>query len=551
MAVAADAVVRRSWSTGTAAELLIPAVTGDAAGRYQFERELSREGHDRATLDPEEYERRAAAFDAQRVAAVADALTQLGVTGSLAEVSTASPEVVRATRTAFVTLYEQGMIEQSQRVVLGCPRCRTPIDQPDVEAAELQGERLTLAVPTAAGVDLAVDTEAPELLPGVVAVLVAPGNAAAGSEALVPLADRRVPVLEDPEAPAVRLVVPAHDAQAHDLVLRAGLPMVPVIDGTGVVIAPGPLEGLGRYAARAAARQLLVAEGVLRDAQPVVEQVGRCGCCGSVVVPYLGWHWFLRSGELEMAAADAVRDGEVTFVPAGARDAFLAAAGVRRDWCLSSRVSGGVAVPGARCLDCGRVAVETETPSSCGGCMGPLQVEHETLDPRFVAAVWALGLLGWPERRSGADSDRETTAVVVAEDLAGWVLPAVALGLRLAGKTPFSRVTVHPWPAARHADPALYLDGSIDRRVRRLALVEGAGDMEPARSAVAALDRPQPEADDAPAAAVAAAAVGCVAALGEGSPAQAAGLLASSLSCGVPGAAAERVRALALPILGD
>lgn len=551
MAVAADALVRRSWSTGTAAELVIPAVTGDAAGRYQFERELSREGHDRATLDAEDYERRAAAFDAQRIAAVADALAQLGVTGSLTEVSTASPEVVRSTRTAFVTLYEQGMIEQSQRVVLGCPRCRTPLDQLDVEVAELQGERLTLAVATGAGVELAVDTEAPELLPGVVAVLVGPGHAAAGSEALVPLADRRVPVLEDSAAPAVRFVVAAHDLQAHDLVVRAGLPMVPVIDGAGVVIAAGPLEGLGRYAARAAARQLLAAEGVLRDAQPVVEQVGRCGCCGSVVVPYLGWHWFLRSGELETAAGDAVRDGEVTFLPAGARDAFLAAAGVRRDWCLSSRVSGGVAVPAARCLDCGRVAVETEPESSCSGCMGPLQVEHETLDPRFVAAVWALGLLGWPERRAGADSDRETTAVVVAEDLAGWVLPALALGLRLAGKTPFSRVTVHPWPSAKHADPARYLDGSIDRRVRRLALVEGSGDMESARSAVAALDRPNPEADDAPAAAVAAAAVDSVTALGEGSPAQAAGLLASSLSCGVPGATAERLRALALPILGD
>lgn len=555
MAVAADALVRRSWSMGRPAELVVPAVTGDAAGRYQFERELSREGYDRACLHPEDYERRAAAFEAQRVTTVAEVLASLGVVGSVAEVSTASPEVVRATRTAFVTLYEQGMIDQSQRVVLECPRCRTPLDQLDVEAAEVEGERLTVAVATDTGIEVAVETEAPELLPGVVAVLVPPGHAAAGSEAVVPVAGRRVPVLEqdweDGEAgePAVRFVVAAHDPQAHDLVLRAGLPMVPVFDSAGVVSAPGALEGLGRYAARAAARQLLAAEGVLLGSESVIERVGRCGCCGSVVVPHLGWHWFLRSGELEVAAGDAVRDGVVTFVPSGARDAFLVLAGVRRDWCLSSRVSGGVAVPAARCLDCGRLAVQTEPSSSCGGCMGPLEAEHETLDARFVAAVWALGLTGWPDRRSGGNGERETTAVVVAEDLAGWVLPALALGLRLAGVSPFARVTVHPWPAAEDHDPASYLDSTIDRRVRRLALIEGTGDLEAARSAVAALDRPEAESADAMEAA--AAAVGGVAALGDGSPAQAAGLLASSLSAGVPSEAADRLRALALPILGD
>lgn len=548
MAVAADALVRRSWAQGRPADLVVPAVTGDAAGRYQFERELSRDGYDRATLDPQEYAHRSATFDDQRMAGVAELLGELGVAGSLAELSMTDPEVVRATRTAFVTLYEQGMIEHAQRVVLGCPRCRTPLDDLDVEAAELDAERLTLSVPTSAGGELTVQTTAPELLAGVVAVLVPVDHPAAGSEALVPLAERPVPVLEDAAGTPVRLVG-AHDAGAAELVARAGLGMVPVLDGAGVVVAPGPLQGLGRYAARAAARQLLVAEGVVASVEPTVEQTGRCGCCGSVVVPYLGWHWFLRSGEMETAAGDAVRDGLVSFVPPGARDAFLALAGVRRDWCLSSTVAGGVAVPAARCLDCGRLAVEAEAAASCGGCMGPVEAERETLDARFVAAVWALVLGGWPARRSGAAGGAETNAVVAADDLSRWVLPALALGLRLAGASPFSRVSVHPWPAESEPEVEPFIGAGADRRVLRLALVEGTGDIDTARSAVAALDHPRAPAGDAAAAAAAAAAG--VAALGEGSPAQAGGLLASALSAGLAGQADEGLRELALPILGQ
>jgi hypothetical protein len=90
--------------------------------------------------------------------------------------------------------------------------------------------------------------------------------------------------------------------------------------------------------------------------------------------------------------------------------------------------------------------------------------------------------------------------------------------------------------------------------VLRLALVAGTEDLEPARAAVAALDNASVPAGDGPetdpAEASAAAAAG-VAALDEGSPAQAAGLLAAALAAGVPAEAAGRVRALALPILGD
>jgi hypothetical protein len=129
------------------------------------------------------------------------------------------------------------------------------------------------------------------------------------------------------------------------------------------------------------------------------------------------------------------------------------------------------------------------------------------------------------------------------------VLPAVALGLRLAGAAPFASVVVHPWPDVDEPEEGTFVIEEVDPRVLRLALVAGTVDLEPAAAAVAALDRPA--ADEVDPTEAAAAASDGVAALDDASPAQAAGLLASSLSAGVPVEAADRLRALALPILGE
>ena len=145
--------------------------------------------------------------------------------------------------------------------------------------------------------------------------------------------------------------------------------------------------------------------------------------------------------------------------------------------------------------------------------------------------------------------------VVSPADLVGWVLPAVALSLRLRGEAPFAGAVVHPWPTPEAApDERPFVAAATDEcvadaRVLRLALVAGTDALDVAATAVAALDRPA--ADDVDPTEAAEAASAGVAALDGCAPAQAASLLASALSAGVPAGVADRVRALALPILGD
>lgn len=569
MTVAADALVRRAWSLGRAAELVVPALVGDLAGQYAFDRELAREGHDRTSLQGDDLEARAASFAEDRRVNAAEVFARLSVTADLGLARTVTPVVALAARTAFVKLFEEGLVEEVDRVVATCPRCGTHVDGVDIEPGTIEGERLTLRLTTSRGDDIELVVLEPELLPGAVAVAMPDDDTSVGATMVIPLADRELPIVPGALHAAPGVVVPAHDADAHELAAVHGLLAVPVLDAEGAILAEGPLRGLGRYAARAAARQLLEAEGVVVRSEPAMEDVGRCGCCGTVLVPQLGRHWFLRTGDLEVAAADAVRHGLVAFSPADARDAFLASAGVRREWCLSTTVPTGVSVPAGLCLDCGKRTVDVEPHSSCGKCMGTLVAEPAHLDAHFLAAVWSLVLGGWPGSKSrpphrigeaasaGATNHYppdEMMVVVSSADLVGWVLPALALGMRLAGAPPFAGVIVHPWPDVHAPDEGPFLDGDVDRRVLRLALVAGTDDLEPAIAAVRSLDCPFKGSDagsDPVPTDVAEAAAAGVAALDDGLPAQAAGLLASALSAGVPAEAADRLRALAVPILGD
>ena len=232
---------------------------------------------------------------------------------------------------------------------------------------------------------------------------------------------------------------------ALEFARRHGLTPMPVLDRDGVVITEGPLTGLARYAARAAATQLVVAEGVVAETIDATTDQARCGRCATSLMPVLGWHWFLRTADLEVAAADAVRDGAVVVDDFEGRDRFVDRAERADSWCLSHQVWAGETVPAARCIDCGQIAVTAEPSSSCGKCMGELVSTDDVLDARFIAALWPLANAGWPnDERGAADAAASTTVFAAAEDVTDFALPVAALGLRLAGAVPFGELVCVP-----------------------------------------------------------------------------------------------------------
>lgn len=462
--VTADEQVRHDG----AVEWLPSVLAGDLSGQYAAERELAKEGHDRATLGRDAFVERVHGFEADRRRAAAETFSRLGLDLDLDAAAVDRDDVVRAARTAFVQLYEAGLLQREEQVVDTCPRCATVVDPADAQPVELAGERVMVDL----GDGLVVATLTPELLAGVVAVIAPDGP----SEVKIPIADRTVPVLPGDE-PA--FVVPAHDTVALEVARAHGLFPIEVLNDLGEVVHDGPLHGMGRYAARAAARDLLAAEG-----EPAAEPAAKCRRCGTVVVPRLGLHWFLDMTGLEVLAADQLREGLVDVSPPAARDELLERAGAGGTWCLSHQVWAGSRVPVWTCLDCGQLSVAVEQPTSCGKCMGELAADDSVLDARFVGAIWPLVAAGWPDARPDADGLADTTLMTTPAGLIRWVLPMAALGLTLAGAAPFCSVAAvdvrtdpgDPEPVVM-ADLDALIDAEGASAVRR-ALLNGSLDFD-------------------------------------------------------------------------
>ena len=538
--VSVDALCRRTAAEGKAAECSVGILTGSLASQASLERELAREGHDRASLGRDAFVERMRAHEASaREEAVADALAlgiQLDLGAAVSEVEAAE----EAARTAFVLLYEAGLLELADRVVGTCPRCEAVVEGVDAEESSHETDRLTLRVALSEeGQTLEVPVDAPELLLGAVALVVPIGADEAGASAHVPLAENVIPVIADPDVDAPRFIVPGHSEEDLAIARRHGLLPVLVIDDDGAVQLLGPLHGQTRFAARATATERLNEGGQIIGREQVDEPARRCRRCGTLVVDRLGRHWFLRTAELEVAAADAVRQGEVDFAPADAREEFLERAGQGESWCLSSRVLAGVPVPVATCLDCGRVAVEVDLGTSCNKCMGALEADDGALDARFVGVVWALATLGWPDdEKTYAAQAADALFVTTRGGLHSWALPMAALGLRLGRTVPFARV-------AALAPVESEVSAVSSRPAARLAaLSEGSAD-DAATLVEAFAHPPEGEGD-----------IDAILPLYEsafdgGLPGAALDVLASLVTGGVPASAADRVRALAAPLLGD
>src|SRR5581483_787197 len=137
------------------------------AAQHATERELAREGLDRASLGHDEFVERVRQHEAAVRAKLAEALTRLGVDVDLDQQATDAAAVSDAARVAFVRLYEEGRITREERVVSSCPRCQTVVGRIDIEPGEAAAESYRIALPLADGVErLTVATTAPELLAG-------------------------------------------------------------------------------------------------------------------------------------------------------------------------------------------------------------------------------------------------------------------------------------------------------------------------------------------------------------------------------------------------
>jgi valyl-tRNA synthetase len=361
-----------------------------------------------------------------------------------------------AVNEVFIKLYKKGYIYKGSRIINWCPICQTSISDAEVEHEEQAGHFWHIKYPIAGEEGFVeIATTRPETMLGDTAVAVHPDDERyqhlIGKKVILPIVNKEIPIVADSYVDkefgtGVVKITPAHDPNDFEVGKRHNLPEINIMNDDATINEfGGKYAGLDRYEARKLIVKELQELGLLVKIEDHVHNVGIHDRCKTTVEPLIKQQWFVRMDELIKPAIEAVKSGEIQFVPERFDKIYFNWAENIRDWCISRQLWWGHRIPAYYCDKCGEVVVTKSAPEACTKCGHThLHQDEDTLDTWFSSALWPFSTLGWPEKTEDLDYFYPTDVLVTGYDIIFfWVLRMVFSGYEHMGQKPFSKVLIH------------------------------------------------------------------------------------------------------------
>jgi valyl-tRNA synthetase len=363
---------------------------------------------------------------------------------------------VRAVMRFFVHLYERGWMYRDNRIINWCSDCRTSISDLEVEYIDVDDALTYARYPLLNGEgSVTIATVRPATILADVAIAVNPDDGRythlIGKEALVPVVERRVPIIADERVDpsfgtGALKVTPGHDPTDFEIGRDHDLPELTVIgfDGRMTGDIPPEYEGLTEDEADELVVRWLRDHDQLEKRESYRHAVGHCERSGTRIQPLVSLQWWCDMKELAAPAIEAIESGRVTFHPQVQNRVALDWLQSIRPWNVSRQLWWGHQLPIWYCPD-GHVTCSETEPDACAECGSPeLTRDPDVLDTWFSSALWPFATLGWPDEtpdlRRFYPGDVNSTA---REIIFLWEARMVMAGLELIDDIPFHDVIIH------------------------------------------------------------------------------------------------------------
>lgn len=455
-----DALIRYHRMSGHKALWQVGTDHAGIATQMVVERQLQKQNLSRHDLGREKFVEKIWEWKQESGGTIAGQLRRMGASVDWSrERFTMDEGLSKAVQKVFIELYNEGLIYRGQRLVNWDPVLHTAISDLEVVSVEEQGSLWHINYPleNESG-HLTVATTRPETMLGDTAVAVHPEDKRyqklIGKNIKLPLTDRLIPIIADDYVDqefgtGCVKITPAHDFNDYEVGQRHNLEKINILTADAKINenAPKQYQALDRFEARKQIVKDLEQAGLLDKIEKHTLKVPRGDRSQSVVEPYLTDQWFVKVENLAKPAIDAVKSGDIKFVPENWSKTYFEWMNNIQDWCISRQLWWGHRIP-AWYDDQGNIYVGTdEAEIRKQHNLGPeisLKQDNDVLDTWFSSALWPFSTLGWPEQTPEFKDYYPTNVLVTGFDIIFfWVARMIMFGIKFTGQIPFKEVYIH------------------------------------------------------------------------------------------------------------
>lgn len=431
------------------------------ATQLQVEKMLVKEGTSREAVGRAEFLRRTWQWKEKYGSEITTQLRRLGSSADWErERFTMDEGLSLAVTTAFVRLYEKGLIYRGPRLINWSPGLKTAVSDLEVEYSEEQGSLYYFKYRIKDSTDfIPVATTRPETILADTAVCVHPDDPRyqhlIGKTARVPILEREVPVIADTYVDrefgtGALKITPGHDFNDYQIGQRHNLAMISMLDRSAKVTeVGGKYSGMDRFDCRTALWADMTAAGLTIKVEPHTLKVPRSQRGGEIVEPMMSTQWFLRMESLAKPAIAAVRNGDLRIVPERFEKIWYNWLENIQDWCVSRQLWWGHQIPvwyapdGSFYCATSEESAQAQARAALGQDV-PLTRDPDVLDTWFSSGLWPFSTLGWPQQTPDLARFYPNSVLETGYDiLFFWVARMVMMGLEFTGKLPFHTIYLH------------------------------------------------------------------------------------------------------------